>query len=118
MYAKDKVTIVDQREMLRVKSKSLAEEARIIRREETRTFGALREQLYLHRILQVRAEARATGLAYGFIKGRTLEQMEPKSFTPPDKMKVRRMLKQYGPANMPNPWPAKVKSEVKEAVTA
>lgn len=77
MYAKDRATIIDRREMLRVKLKSLAEEARIIRREELRAHGEIREELYRHRIDTVRAEARATHLAYGFIRGLTLEQMEP-----------------------------------------
>lgn len=34
MYGKDRTTITDRREMLRVKLKSLGEEARIIRLEE------------------------------------------------------------------------------------
>lgn len=103
MYAKDKITIVDRREMLRVKLKSLAAEAKIIRREETRTHSGLRAELWLHRVSIVRSEARCTHLAYGFIRGRTLEQMEPKSDSPPDWERVRKMLKKYGPAGMLEP---------------
>lgn len=110
MYAKDHVTIVDRREMLRVKLKSLAEEARIIRREEQRTHTVLREELHRHRVDVVRHESRATHLAYGFIRGMTREQMEPgwearlKAEAPfwheLDKallLKVDAMVKKYGP---------------------
>jgi hypothetical protein len=109
MYAKDRSTIVDRREMLRVKLKSLAEEAKIIRREEHRTHGALRDELHTHRVLQVRSAARATHLAYGFIKGRTLAQMEPTRRPVPDYIEsllwadVRKMLKKYGPFGMLEP---------------
>lgn len=107
MYAKDRTTIVDRREMLRVKVKSLAEEARIIRREERRAHGALRNELHAHRVLIVRNEARATHLAYGFIKGLTLDQMEPKrDGGPADALlweRVRKMTKRYGPIGFVEP---------------
>src|SRR3954462_7722890 len=83
MYAdRTRTTIHDHREMLRVKVKSLAAEARIIRREEMRTSGPLREALYLHRTHAVRAAAREAGIAYGYIRGRTLLQMEPNAKQP------------------------------------
>lgn len=114
MYAKDRKTIVDRREMLRVKLKSLAEEARIIRREEHRTRGELRHELSMHRRGVVRQAARATHLAYGFIRGRTLEQMEPRRnvYLPAYLVEhceqalwadVRKMLKKYGPPGMVEP---------------
>lgn len=106
MYAKDRTTIQDRREMLRVKLKSLAEETRIIRREERRTHGALREELYLHRTRAVGVEARLTHLAYGFIRGRTYEQMEATTkspLTPASWERVRAMLKKYGPAGLFEP---------------
>lgn len=115
MYSKDRTKIIDHREMLRVKLKSLAAEAKIIRLEEKRTHGQLRDQLYNHRILVVRQEARATHLAYGFIRGLTLEQMEPnrKPFSESPRTakifedrlweKVRGMLKKYGPTGMLTP---------------
>lgn len=89
--------LIDRREMLKIKLKSLAAESRIIRREESRTRGALREELYLHRIGIVRQEARSTLIAYGLIRGRSLEQMEAKSHTPPDWDRINQMLKKYGP---------------------
>lgn len=62
MYDKNTV-LIDRREMLRVKAKSLAEEAHLIRREERRTRGLLRDELRWHRTGVVRFEARATHLA-------------------------------------------------------
>ena len=81
---------------LKVKIKSLADEAKIIRREERQAilrrdrkeelgnytkanqehevFEGLRE----HRMGIVRSEARAAQLAYGFIKGKKYAEIEPK----------------------------------------
>jgi hypothetical protein len=89
--------IADRREMLRVKVKSLAEEARIIRREEQRTHGQLRNELHHHRVLVVRREARYANIAYALVKGRTYEQIEGNAKTPPSWESVKRMLKTYGP---------------------
>lgn len=97
MYDKDG-KLHDRREMLRVKIKSLAEEARIIRAEEKRTRGRLRDELHLHRIFDVRAAARHAHLAYGFIRGRTYEQMERKAGREPSWDEIRRLCKKYGPA--------------------
>lgn len=96
MYSKDNA-IVDRREMLRVKLASLVAEARIIRRQEQRTFGVLRNELAVHRRGTVRAAARETGLALGFIKGRKWEDMEPQYHTTPNWKAVETMVKKYGP---------------------
>lgn len=96
MYDKSGKTVVDRREQLRVKIKSLAEEARIIRMEEKRTHGVLRDELHLHRVGIVRNEARHAHLAYGFIRGRAHEQME-KNKPPFDQKKVQYMVEKYGP---------------------
>lgn len=130
MYAEDRCTITDRREMLRVKLKSLAAESKIIRQETERLqgcknrevkytdhrgiervrrvayggrWGSLQQELLIHRRSIVRSEARCTLLAYGFIRGRTLEQMEGKSTCPPNWDKVRAMLKKYGPVGMLEP---------------
>jgi hypothetical protein len=72
--------ITDKRRLLKIKLKSLAEESRIIRREELRLralrHSALREEIYLHRVHDVRNEARATLLAYAFIRGKTYLSVE------------------------------------------
>jgi hypothetical protein len=102
MYSKDR-TLLDRREMLRVKVKSLADEARIIRREERKTFGTLREELYRHRMDVVRYEARHAHLAYGFIRGLTYEQMESSTNQSPNWERVRQLIKKYGPKNFAEP---------------
>ena len=59
---------------LKVKIKSLAEEARIIRREERKldwkTDQAKRFKLWVHRTFDIRREARATLIAYAYLRGR------------------------------------------------
>lgn len=105
MYAKDKTTIIDRREMLRVKIKSLADEAKIIRREEHRTRGELRQELHLHRIGIVRSEARAAHIAYGLVRGLPLDRIEPgrtdfRKLNPDVQNRVRALLKKYGPAGL------------------
>lgn len=87
--------IRDRRRELRVKIKSLAEEARIIRREEqrcrdslSRTVGhddqrAALAQSYVslrsHRVLDVRRESRYSLLAYAMIRGRSYRSQEAKA---------------------------------------
>ena len=125
VYTKDLTSVVDRREMLRVKIKSLAEEARIIRKEEKRvlfrkprtfrgrtvwagTSGPLHIELWYHRVTDVRWHARAAHLAYGLIRGLTRDQMEPKrrplendTDKQADKLlmvEVDRLVKKYGQA--------------------
>lgn len=93
--------IVDRREMLRVKLKSLAAEAKIIRREESRQrCQQLRDELAVHRRTVVRDAARHTHLAYGIIRGRSIEQMEQTQRRLPNWQEVRRMLRLYGPKGL------------------
>jgi hypothetical protein len=61
---------------LKIKVKHLAQEARIIRKEEQRSRGDTRDWLYLHRINSVRPECRASHLAYAFSKGTPLAKVE------------------------------------------
>lgn len=100
MYEDKTDKIVDRREMLRIKVKSLAAEANIIRKEEKKAWGTLRDELHNHRVIQLRKAARSSYIAYGLIRGRTLEQMENISLTEPDWNSVKVMLKKYGPANL------------------
>lgn len=81
---------------LKIKLKSLAAEAKIIRLEELRTRGDLRESLYLHRIMKVRRECRDTHLAYGFLRGRDYLSLEKSCVEPPDWKNVARMVSKYG----------------------
>ncbi len=95
--------------MLKVKIKSLAAEARIIRTEERRALsgrkpdGRLYGELRDHRRRDVRKEQRASLLAYAFLRGKPLSACEPKSDTPPDWGRVLSIALKFGP---PIPvWP-------------
>lgn len=98
-------TLADRREMLRVKLKSLATEAKYIRSEEDRRphTSLIRLELREHRIKPLRIESRATGLAYGFIKGYERSRIENKRHPMPEWVdkdllkKVEAMVKRYGP---------------------
>lgn len=101
-YLKDG-TLHDRREMLRVKIKSLMEEARIIRREESRTGGVLRCELSAHRRGPVRASARDSHIAYGLMRGLPLDRIERTRKSEPDWKAVRSMIKRYGPKDFAEP---------------
>lgn len=94
--------IVDNRLFLKVKIKSLAAEARIIRNEERKPRNAdWREGLHNHRIEIVRRVARHTLLAYGFLRGLSREQIEPHTKDPVRNWDaVAKMVNQYGPRGM------------------
>lgn len=64
---------------LRVNIKSLAAEARIIRREETRCGIQYQFALREHRRGRVREEARYAQLALAFLRGRKYSQVESKT---------------------------------------
>ena len=98
-YTKDGL-LKDRREMLRVKSKSLAEEARIIRREEAKTRGEeLKAELHRHRTWNVREEARATYIAYGLIRNTALDKIEKPRAPRTEELwkKVKAMIEKFGP---------------------
>ena len=82
---------------LKIKVKHLAEEARIIRKEEKRSYGDTRDWLYLHRINSVRPECRASHIAYAFAKGKTLKQVEkyPQEIPITVWARVTKMVKLY-----------------------
>jgi hypothetical protein len=86
---------------LRVKIKSLAEEARIIRREEQRfPRGHRNNELYFglrsHRTNEVRGEARAALLAYGLLRGRRYAQIEATCHEYPNWARVIELVRKYG----------------------
>ena len=85
----------DHRVYLKVKIKSLAAEAKIIRVEERKNKKA-RQGLAEHRRTVVRNEARHSLLAYGFLRGKKYSQMEAKCHEYPDFERVERMVKKYG----------------------
>jgi hypothetical protein len=97
---------------LKIKIKSLAAEARIIKAEERKVKaapfkygggggGTAYRELRNHRILVVREECRLTQIAYGFIRGRTYSQIE-RPAKPLDYMqwgKIEKMVLKYAFAN-------------------
>lgn len=84
--------------MLRVKIKSLADEARTIRLEEKRAAtDRLRGELRRHRTFDVRAEQRASLLAYAFLRGRPRAACEPKCKVEPNWDRVLKLAKKFGP---------------------
>lgn len=87
----------DHRIYLKVKVKSLAAEAKLIRAEEHKN-PRHREGLSRHRRSVVRGEARHTLLAYGFLRGKTYQQMEQRvrDDVYPDFQRVWRMVEKYG----------------------
>lgn len=103
----------DRRRELRVKIKSLAQEARIIRLEEQRcrdsmTRAAGRDEqvaalafsfqsLRAHRVNDVRRESRYSLLAYAMIRGKALRQAEKKSdATKIDRQKLADLFRRFG----------------------
>lgn len=99
---------------LKVKLKSLSEEAKIIRKEEVkaalRARNAISEErrnsslevhsgLHAHRAGTVKPEARATSLAYGFLRGRSYDQVEGATIRPVPryiKNRAAKMVGKYG----------------------
>ena len=89
--------MINRKLALRIKVKHLAEEAKIIRKEEHRTNGDTRNWLHIHRVHNVRHECRATQLAYAFAKGTPLEALERYPTEIPKSVwkRVKTMVKLY-----------------------
>lgn len=78
----------------RVKIKSLAEEARIIRCETKRLRGVPgADTLRNHNVLVVRDEQRHTLLAYALLRGRPYRSVEPVSHKEVNPTKIHRILR-------------------------
>ena len=97
---------------LKVKIKSLAAEAKIIRAEELkfkklhRGDDPYREGLYLHRVNKVRREARLSLLAYQFMRGydyASCEQFRRKEneLRKPQICQIAAMVKRFTPSSHP-----------------
>lgn len=84
---------------LKVKIKSLAAEARIIKVAATQTKdAAIKNSLREHHIHVVRREARHSQLAYAFLRGKEYCTVEAKCGTPPDFKKVADLVERFGEA--------------------
>jgi len=89
----------NQKIQLKVKVKSLAEEARIIRKEERKAKGRdsqLLSSLQCHRRISLREESRSAQLAYAFLRGLQYEQVERKCKTPPNWYRVKQLVEKFG----------------------
>ncbi len=98
---------------LKVKAMSLAAEAKIIRNQEKKRakqvrhalknnyenvalyHDKVRNGLYLHRIGIVREEARATNIAYGFLRNKKYPQIESFAYSVPDWKRVEELVLKY-----------------------
>ena len=124
---------------LKIKIKSLAEEARIIRHEERKTltsrnrlsawatvnkqqdiptriaeFDSLYSGLRAHRVNEVRGEARAAHVAYAFLRGKTFASVEQPGSKELPVGRVVDLVAKYG-----GPWPKAVtKEKVEEWIGA
>ncbi len=88
---------------LRIKIRSLADEARVIRSEErkakTNRQTALVNSLCLHRTKVVRPEARCALLCYAFLRGMPYERVEQMPKTRPDWRRIRKMIERFSDAS-------------------
>lgn len=84
--------------MLKVKIKTLAEEAKIIRLEEHRAPAGSQTQheLHYHRTHDVRIEQRNSMIAYAFLRGVPRHLCEPNAKTQPDWKRVEKMVEKFG----------------------
>ncbi len=87
-----------QVKMLKVKIKSLAAEAGIIRLEERRAkkCDRLRCSLHEHRVGVVRTEQRLSLLAYAFLRGRPYAAQEKNAARRPDWNRVAKLVEKFG----------------------
>lgn len=81
---------------LKIKVKSLASEARIIRKEAKKTSGDVKYGLNAHRTSVVRPQARASLLAYGILRGVPYCVMERSCRYEPDFNRVIKMATSFG----------------------
>ncbi len=81
---------------LRIKIKSLAAEAAIIRKEANKTNGMTKWSLNQHRTTIVREHARLNQLAYGLLRRVPYKVMEKKCDKAPDFKKVLELAVRFG----------------------
>lgn len=81
---------------LKVKVKSLAAEAVIIRAEAKKVKGEVKHRLNVHRTGVVRWHARHNQLAYGLLRGRPYEVMEKHCCEAPDFAEIAKLAGRFG----------------------
>ena len=115
MYNVKNGQLLDRRLLLKIKIKSLVAEVRIIQEEERKLVArnkriaelghkpdtTLLDELIDHRKGIIRKVTRDTLAAYGLIRGKTIDQIEPNRKSDPDWDAVNKMCKKYGPKDLP-----------------
>lgn len=81
---------------LKIKIKSLAAEASIIRKDERRLTGDDRTSLHNHRVIEVRREARAALLAYAYMRGKPYRDIEQSCYQRPNLKRVTQIIQRFG----------------------
>lgn len=86
---------------LKIKAKSLADEARVIRAEEKKAKAKRKTEtvnsLHHHRLQVVRPAARATHIARGYLAGTPYRLIEGNAKSEPPLFAAAQMLAKYGP---------------------
>jgi len=101
MYDETKTHIADRRELLRVLIKTNTGEARLLRKEENRTFGKLSGEFMKRRVCSLRHHSRLLHIAYGLLRGRSIQEIETKvneknKLTSADWSQIHTLLRSYG----------------------
>lgn len=91
---------------LKIKVKSLAQEARIIRKEEGKLHGMRKWGLQHHRTTVVRDAARRTLVAYQYVRGRDWESCSSRDVhtRKRDWPAIEKMIKKYGKPKQHEEW--------------
>jgi hypothetical protein len=125
-------------EYLQVKVQNLVDEAKDIRKREQKArwqaratrgrekfalaerFTTVNQGLHLHRVYDVRKEARSSHLAYGFLRGLKYHEMEVLAYDQPDWNRIERLVEKYSEADIRDTkqkfgaWKAEALGRVKE----
>ena len=123
---------------LKMKPLSLAEETKLISKEEKRwlrkaaearrrekdssKFEEVYTGLNVHKRRELRRESRSAHIAYSFLKGRDYSEIEQKSRTEPDWTRIKRIASKYKDSGISDTeldnWLANAKAEFRESQIA
>lgn len=120
---------------LKIKLKTLADEAKHIRKEEQKALKSARwlrskqedyhgmhelwYSLRRHRTWDVRRAARVNGLAYGYLRGREYKEMESRARQEPNWKDIKRLIDRFGGEQEGRPfekWKAKAQVHYNEGL--
>ena len=99
---------------LRIKIRSLADEARSIRQEARKTTGMVKWGLNNHRTMVVRPHSRHNLLAYGLLRGVPYEVIEKKCQLAPNLSGIEKHARKFGGTDdIIKPWIENAKAYLK-----